>query len=75
MSDFTPNHPILKTWLNRDLTSPPNCPRCQALFGQTVQLYEYFTEPNGTLILGPPLHPGCDCILEYTNPTPLPRRR
>ena len=57
-----------KTWITRARTIPPNCPRCEAMNGQTVPMDDQFTTPEGEKISGPPLHPHCDCILEYTNP-------
>jgi len=62
---------ITKTWTTRSRTTPPNCPRCEALSGQTVAEHRFFTAP-GTIIFEPPLHPHCDCTLTYgnTNETP-----
>ena len=59
---------IQKTWTTTSHTTPPNCPRCEQMSGQTVEVGQQFTTPEGQKITSPPLHPHCDCILEYTNP-------
>jgi len=51
--------PALKRWKNND--TKPNCPRCQALQGQTREIGEEFSEG----VSAPPLHPNCDCTLEF----------
>ena len=58
---------LTKTWRTRDLTEPPNCPRCESLKGQTRELHETFETASGEKVFEPPLHPHCDCFLEYAN--------
>ena len=58
---------ITKTWTTTAHTVPPNCPRCIQMSEQVATKDGLFTTPEGSRILGPPLHPHCDCIVEYSN--------
>jgi hypothetical protein len=56
-----------KTWTTRALTTPADCWRCEQMRGQTVEVGEQFTTPEGNKITAPPLHPNCDCIITVRN--------
>lgn len=51
---------IVKSWVLGD----ESCPRCIALAGQEVPLDEDFVTEDGERVMGPPLHPNCDCDIE-----------
>ena len=59
---------ITKTWKTTARTTPPNCSRCIQMSGQVAEENGNFTTPEGYKLAGPPLHPHCDCIVEYSNP-------
>lgn len=65
-----------KKWVSR--LSPTTCPFCAHLHGTVVPIHSAFPYPShigkikapkpyGTLV-GPPLHPHCECHLEFTEP-------
>jgi len=51
---------VVKGWVLGD----ESCPRCIALAGQEVPLDEDFVTEDGERVMGPPLHPNCDCDIE-----------